>query len=224
MRLRTALCGAAAVCLAASAPAVGATTLFMEPVINRVTTLGPGQFAIPFYFPEVFPFLTAYAPGMVVTYPAGYPADPGLTSVVRIFNNTDYDITSLTFSLVGVAIEPEPFDFTITRDPAVQAFFADLDGDGRVGVSDVFPVSTLSADGRTLTLSGGVIPRGGLFTDYNLAMTSDGQPFLAAVDASFSGVAVPEPTTWAMMTLGFGLLGAGLRRRWGDATVRSRRA
>lgn len=37
------------------------------------------------------------------------------------------------------------------------------------------------------------------------------------VDVIGSATAVPEPTTWAMMVSGFGILGAGLRRRRGVA-------
>ena len=36
-------------------------------------------------------------------------------------------------------------------------------------------------------------------------------PGLSAL--SFQGTAVPEPATWALMLLGFGIIGAGLRRR-----------
>lgn len=42
-----------------------------------------------------------------------------------------------------------------------------------------------------------------------------GAPFLAAVTTSFEGGAgaVPEPATWAMMIMGFGVVGAAVRRR-----------
>lgn len=73
-----------------------------------------------------------------------------------------------------------------------------------------------------LTLSGKLSDTGGVFTDSPvLLMLSLSQPDgpLGDISASFAtmsgGVAaIPEPSTWAMMALGFGALGyAALRRR-----------
>jgi hypothetical protein len=47
----------------------------------------------------------------------------------------------------------------------VSAFFSDVNGDGKVGVSDIFKTVTLSADHRTVTFSDVLIPVGGRFTD-----------------------------------------------------------
>jgi len=52
----------------------------------------------------------------------------------------------------------------------------------------------------------------------DLAVTVDGVPFQTDYDLMFSSYirisdAVPEPATWAMMTLGFGAIGGVLRRR-----------
>src|SRR5579872_611464 len=78
------------------------------------------------------------------------------------------------------------------------------------------------ANGIDLTLSGKLSDTGGVFTDSPvLLMLSLSQPDgpLGDITASFAtmsgGVpAIPEPSTWAMMALGFGALGyAALRRR-----------
>ena len=44
-------------------------------------------------------------------------------------------------------------------------------------------------------------------------MRITGAPELDLIRAAGFGVAVPEPATWALMIMGFGLAGAGLRRR-----------
>ena len=122
---------------------------------------------------------------------------------VRPYNNTPYNITSLTLKIVGSAVEPEPFDFTITLDPNVNAFFGDVNGDGKAGLSDIFGTITLSADHRTITYSDGLIPVGGRFTDFLFSMTDNGEPFKAGVYTSFDGFqAVPEPATWTILLTG----------------------
>jgi hypothetical protein len=203
--------------LAASAPADA--TLFMEPNIYIAPGTGPGPMSFPLYDPEFLngatgePFVLADEPGEIVTYAAGVPVGADLYEF-SIWNNTNYVITSLTFKIVGYAEEPEPYTFYIFRDPDVDAFFGDVDGDGRTGLSNIFPISTITDGGKTLTLSGGEIPLRGRFYDALLADTTDGVPYLAAIDSSFGGyLAVPEPASWAMMIAGFGLTGVVMRRR-----------
>lgn len=216
---------AAGAMLALAAPA--SATLIIEPVFNFYPGTGPAENVVGLYLPDFInpatgePFLTADRPGKTVTYPAGYPADPLLADALRFYNNTKYVITGFTLSLVGTAIEPEPFNFTIERDPNVDAFFDDANGDGMVGLSDIFPVVEILNGGRTIRFSGGSIPVGARFTDYNFATTTDGEPFLAAVDASFQGYVVPEPPSWAMLMAGFGVVGLAARRRRG-LSVRAR--
>jgi hypothetical protein len=119
----------------------------------------------------------------------------------------------LTLKIVGSAVEPVPFNFTITLDPNVSAFWGDANGDGKIGLSDIFSTVTLSADHRTITFSDGLIPVGGRFTDYIFSMTDDGEPFKAGVYASFDGfLAVPEPATWAILLVGLGAAGVVRRR------------
>ncbi len=207
---------AALTAILVTAPA--SATLWLEPVINFVPGKGPGPLSFPLYDPAFLngatgePFATADEPGEIVTYPAGVPRDEEL-DVLSVWNNTRYVITSLTMSIVGEAWQPEPFYFFIYRDPDVDAFFGNANGDGFIGQSDIFPIITASNGGRTITLSGGEIPVGGRFSDAIFAITSDGLPFKAAIDASFDGYLVPEPATWSMLIAGFGLVGAMARRR-----------
>ncbi len=146
-------------------------------------------------------------------YPAGVPRDEPLVNDLRVYNNTPYDITSLTLQIVGPADEPEPFNFTITLDPNVSAFWGDANGDGKIGLSDIFSTITLSADRRTITYSDGLIPVDGRFTDYIFSMTDNGDLFKVGVYTSFDGfLATPEPATWTILFTGLALTEI-LRRR-----------
>lgn len=219
MRTKHLALASSAALLALSLSVTAQATLIMEPVFNRVEGSGPGDALLGLHTLDLInpatgqPFLTADEPGEVITYPAGFPADPVLVNTVRIYNNTQYDITGVTLTIVGTADEPEPFNFTVERDPDVDAFFGDANGDGDLGESDIFGTATLSNGGRTITFTDGLIPVGGRFTDFLYSMTTDGLPFTAAVDATFAGeLAVPEPA--ALGLFGLGVLGlAAIRRR-----------
>ena len=200
-----------------AAPVRANAALIIEPVFNRVAGSGGDMTILPLYNPDFLngatglPFLLANEPGEIDTYPAGFPPDPVLVDTVRFYNNTPYNITGFTLSLIGTAVEPEPFNFIITRGP-VDAIWGDVNGDGSVGSSDIFGSITLSPDMKTIFFSDGLIPVGGRFTDFNYAMVTAGEPaFLAGIDASFTGTAVPEPATLMLMSAGGAVL--AMRRR-----------
>ena len=92
-----------------SNPAIGSAALIVEPVFNHVPGVGGGPDLLPFPFLGVvngatgLPFITADEPGEIVTYPAGFPADPVLANTLRFYNDTAYDITSFTLSIIGLA-------------------------------------------------------------------------------------------------------------------------
>ena len=185
-----------AVCLVAAAcqPALCAR-LTVEPVFNRVAGSGAGPLSLPFYNPGFLINGVAYfltdEPGEIVSYASGDPRDPGL-DIVNFYNNTNYNITGFTLRLVGTApVTDDPG--TIVRGP-VDAVFGDVNGDGQVGVSDYFATVIVSDDGKEIRFENGLIPVGGRFTDIHLAFATD-PPFYAAIDASFTGYAVPEPGT-----------------------------
>ena len=214
----------AGVALGVTLTSAGATTLTMENVINKAPGTGGAQPGEPFFTfglcnpsainpGDGLPYLTACAPGQLGRYPAGVPRDEPLVNDLRVYNNTDYNITSLTLQIVGPAEEPEPFNFTITPDPNVSAFWGDANGDGKTGLSDIFSTITLSADHRTITFSDGLIPVDGRFTDFIFSTTDDGQPFKVGVYTSFDGfLAVPEPATWAVLLMGLAAGGVARRR------------
>jgi hypothetical protein len=204
-------------------------TLIIEPVINSVPGSGPTDDSFPLYDPVSVNHATgehpwlANRPGEIDTVSIGNPPDPDLL-IFSVWNNTSYDITSLRLSIIGSALHPTNSEdaWLVTRDPSVDAFFGDADGDGKIGLSDIFSSIVVSDGGKTITLSGGLIPRDGLFTDIFHASTTDGLPFFAGVDTSFDGVLVPEPSTWAMMLIGFVGLGfAAYSRRNGFVVWRA---
>jgi hypothetical protein len=193
-------------------------TLTIEPVINFVPGSGPSADSFPLYDPGFInpangeqPFL-ANQPGEIDTVSIGNPPDPFLLTNF-VWNNTGYDITSLKLSIIGSASHPTGTEdaWLITRDPSVDAFFGDADGNGQIGLSNIFSSIVVSDGGKTITLSGGLIPVGGHFTDISQAFTTDGLPFFAGVDTSFDGVRVPEPATGMLLLTG--ALGLFLARR-----------
>jgi hypothetical protein len=195
-------------------------TLIIEPVINSVPGSGPTDDSFPLYDPVSVNHATgehpwlANKPGEIDTVSIGNPPDPDLL-IFSVWNNTAYDITSLRLSIIGSASHPTGTEdaWLITRDPSVDAIFGDADSDGKIGLSNIFSSIVVSDGGKTITLSGGLIPVDGLFTDISHASTTDGLSFFAGVDTSFDGVFVPEPATWAMMLAGFGGLGLVASRR-----------
>jgi hypothetical protein len=214
--------------IACAVPALAATlssnpagaTLIFEPVINFFPGTGPADNVFPLYDPTYINMATgeqvanASKPGEIYKLSMGFPREEGMVNV-GMYNNTAYNITSLTMTIVGSSDELDlGVSWVVTPDPNVDAFFDDANNDGKVGLSDIFSTITVSNGGRTLTLSDGLIPAGSHFTDYIFSLTTDGAPSaFAALEGSFDGVLVPEPSTWAMMLLGFAGLGyAGFRR------------
>jgi hypothetical protein len=194
--------------------------LIMEPVISHFPGTGPAADAFPLYDPTYINGETgqqvsiANKPGELDYWSMGYPREE-IMVMSGMWNNTAYNITSLTMTIVGSTIETVPGAAWITTpDPNVDAFFGDANGDGMVGLSDIFATITVSNGGRTLTLSNGVIPAGSHFTDYIFSYTTDGMPFTAALQGTFGGVYVPEPASWAvLLTAVGGVLASGRRRR-----------
>jgi hypothetical protein len=185
-------------------------TLLIEPEINFVAGSGPSADTFPLYDPgfvntanNEHPFL-ANAPGEIDTVSIGNPPDLALLTNF-VWNNTAYNITSLKLSIIGSATHPTNSEdaWLIQRDSSFDAIFGDANHDGHIGSSNIFSSIVVSPDGKTITLSGGLIPADGHFTDIAHAFTTDGQTeVFAGVDTSFDGVFVPEPATWTLLLAG----------------------
>jgi hypothetical protein len=191
--------------------------LVIEPVFNRVAGSGPADKNFPIYDPEFtvngIAYWLADEPGEVVSYVAGDPRDPWL-DILHIWNNTQYRITGFTLKLIGTGTDTED-PGTIVRGP-VDAVFGDVNGDSLAGVSDIFPTITVSSDGKEIRFEDGFIPVGGRFTDIHLAM-SDHPADLAAIDATFTGIFVPEPSTISLAAIAMAFAWTHRRARRGGS-------
>lgn len=133
-----------------------------------------------------------------------YTFDPGAYYDFAGFNNTvtgsfDYDTAAGTFSNVDYVRGGDTFTVASSTGPGAgvdQAFF----GDTSTGDYDVYQFATPLAGGGTDTITAAFHP-----AEFVAAGGSVSTTGLAA--------AAPEPATWAVMVLGFGLSGAMMRRR-----------
>ena len=112
----------------------------------------------------------------------------------------------------------------LSLDPSLASFILYLDAAGN-------PVGTHGLDQSVITISGNtisaVIDRDDLAsTGFDIAQygynlwprfggVSNGSQVsdFAPNDSTFLGTAVPEPASWAMMIMGFGVIGSAMRRR-----------
>ncbi|MBB5684614.1 DVUA0089 family protein [Sphingobium boeckii] len=122
---------------------------------------------------------------------------PLLDPMVRLFANNGSPIGGLTGAFLGVA------DDTIGTYPRLD--FANLASGSYILAVGAFELTMDEA--RT-----GIASTPDIF---NLDYTTT---FRSSTDVTIGG-AVPEPATWAMMIAGFGLVGAGMRRRAPKVTV-----
>lgn len=114
---------------------------------------------------------------------------------------------------------------TLKARQGYQISLLDFDFVGYFNFAPTLPLSILDLSGNVL--ASGVFSTGTGSTHSNLAVNSaflDGLVIRWGPDASVGGIdniryetralagAVPEPTTWAMMIGGFGLVGAAMRR------------
>jgi PEP-CTERM motif len=147
------------------------------------------------------------------------------TVIKNITNNTGISWTSLANEL----FDPKG-DGDDANDPLFQPVFVPAgwstsnDGDGLsfdqggsiVRTSSLFPMTIADelTDNRDfLDFTGAIAPNGSNFTlQFGLdALGNDGDFLLSQRVNVLSGV--PEPTTWALLIAGFGVIGVSMRRR-----------
>jgi hypothetical protein len=217
-------CALPAIAAAVLSTSAGATLMF-EPVIGFFPGTGPAGNVFPLYDPTYINLATgeqvslARKPGEIDKWSQGFPREEEMVDF-GMWNNTAYNITSLTMTIVGSSVElVAGVSWVVTPDPNVDAFFGDANNDGKVGLSNIFGTIAVSNGGRTLTLSEGVIPAGSHFTDYIFScVTIDGSctadspdQVFAALEGTFGGVFVPEPASWALLLTGVGVICAARR-------------
>jgi hypothetical protein len=130
-------------------------------------------------------------PGEVFSYVSGDPRKIELDNFF-FYNDTDYDITGFSLEIIGTGTDTDD-PRTIVRGAPIDARFGDVDGDRQI-LSNIFSSHQISANGKSIQFSGGLIRQGERFTDIHLAR-SDNPPELAGLDTSFSGILVPEPSS-----------------------------
>ena len=120
-------------------------------------------------------------------------ADPEL-DVFHIWNNTRYDLTGFTLRLVGTATETlDPG--TIVRGP-VDAVWGDVNGDGQVGLSDIFSTIPVSADGKEIRFEGGVIPVAGGLPTSTCPSATTRPNWRGSIRSSSACRRCPSPARW----------------------------
>lgn len=127
---------------------------------------------------------------------------------------------ALSLATAATGIGPQPFDYTITFQNA----FAYNPSMGNL-LLDVNVLGAVSGGGfgfitfdTVNTLNDGIFS----VVDINNGAATTGTLSTAGAISLFGGTlaaAVPEPATWAMMLLGFGMIGASMRYRRRSSTV-----
>jgi len=126
---------------------------------------------------------------------------PGPGSIVsNAFAFTAGQTLDLLFDIGGSQRNGGTNDYTATLYDAANNVLATLTG--TVDATDAFATKTLSYVATT----------GGL-AHFSFSSTSADNVGPLLDNVSFSAGAVPEPATWALMLLGVGAIGAGLRRQ-----------
>ena len=160
----------------------------------------------------------------------GSTGQSGLIQSRNSYTFTAGNLVTLTFDLSGnqrnAGIDDFIANFVFANPTAIRAFtiggtfgavnFGNFAGLSQIGVGSSVaanaPFGTYSVSFRTLTNSSLKLQFGQSLNGFGTQGLNDNQgPLLDNVRLSIA--AVPEPATWAMMILGFGVIGAALRRR-----------
>ena len=142
---------------------------------------------------------------------------PGVTTVYTLINSAFGANGDTTGSLVFTDAANDTFTYNLTEGVNVRDHF---NGAFINTASNLFGTATFTGPGGTDRLDAQQILLPSAFASSTLTQivfngintgNPQGAPFLAAITTST--VAVPEPATWALLLLGVGAIGAGLRIR-----------
>ena len=149
-----------------------------------------------------FPLLTPSPPGLIGGTAANGTLDYSSAITASFFNPGD-SITKATVTSVSVF-----GDLYGLGSGSVFMKVFDVDGNllGSVTDSDAHPLGT----GPVLTFSGAGIHSVNFYSD-NATVGFDNFTFDGLVSIGGHAAGVPEPANWAMLLLGFGLIGGAMR-------------
>ena len=162
---------------------------------------------------------------------SGLETGVSYTVIKRIINNSGATWTSLANELLDPGLDNDdptpqpnfiPVGYSTSSDADGLSF---AQGSGIPRTSSAFPTviaDELSDSRDFLDFTGGTVASGSpVFTvQFGLRDNANNQPFLLSQRVNVRSVTpgVPEPATWAMMIVGFGMVGGAMRIR-----VRARR-
>lgn len=159
----------------------------------------------------------AFNPGGAVTLEPNGPGAVASPLAFRVSGSSGTFTATFTFTNPfnpAAATGSASFDF----DPDVVEFTGGSFGPGSsfalgtpgTGSAITVSLANLAAGPQTLTLTGNFNPNG---------IPAGGNSFASIGGSLNLAGAVPEPTTWALFILGFGLIGSAMRRRSGQVRV-----
>jgi hypothetical protein len=218
MRLKiiAAMASAAAV-LAIGTPSMAGTMVFN---IEVTSATGVSDFA-PFSFQETFTLAPSAATGGGPSFDySGSFTDTGspVTGALKSANDVTSGGSFLTYDFGGFS--PVPSLHFLQADFFEDAFGSDGSYQQSISTnsSGVTPTSTDEAGLANYFALQGAMPwfEKTVDADFTTQVEYDGTATLVSASALVAG-GVPEPAAWALMLLGFGTVGAALRRRENSA-------
>ena len=154
-------------------------------------------------------------------------------SLMMVAGGTAADAAIITFNVTGVFADGEVLGGSFQENTAYNPGY--LNVAITVGTRNIFTraisgsqnggiatIEFLNNANEILTLSAPTFNfsnAGGLF-NANSMLTAGTQTILLTTGAFVANGAVPEPATWAMMTLGFGAMGFAMRRKQAATRIR----
>ena len=181
---------------------------------------------------------TLRASAMSASFAVALIAGPAMAAPVFTTVNTDLAASPYTFSFMGGTFNfdapggfPNYLAVSTSSAAAVRTVFGNPSTDFTNRGTVVYDQNTLGGFGSFANATTVPFTNGENFL--GLRVTSGGQDYYGfayttnnilngfafetapgvGITATTAFAAVPEPTTWALMILGFGVVGAGLRRR-----------
>ncbi len=206
----------AAIVLMSSANAAGAVTVETSQFLTSPTYFNGFEniaSSPSFTAPFVYASNADYSEGGLTVRYEGYPGSLILTQNFQhvgtngwgVFNSTGY--TKVTLSGGG---RFSALQFLAGTSSGSTTYYEALLGGIVVSTGTIGPV--VSSELRYYGLSGGGFDEVRLQTHFDTAFRPD-RSDTGVFDSFAATGAVPEPATWALMIVGFGMVGATMRRR-----------